>query len=80
MTWTSFAFERTSSWEAECTARHVHTLDELETFVEQLRAFGLACGKVYHAAGNIRSPTSGGGLAPPCCGLPRPALRTAHAL
>lgn len=60
MAWSTFAFDRSTAWEAECTARHVHTLDELETFIEQLRAFGLACGKAYRAAGNIRSPTSGG--------------------
>ena len=60
MTWTTFAFDRTTAWEAECTARHVHTLAELETFVVQLRAFGLACRKMYQAAGNIRSPTVGG--------------------
>ena len=60
MTWTTFAFDRTAAWEAACTARHVHTLEELEKFVEQLRAFGLACCKMYRAAGNIRSPTAGG--------------------
>ena len=60
MTWTAFAYDRAAAWETEGSTRHVHTIEELETLVDQLWAFGRACGRVYRAAGNVRSPTVGG--------------------
>ena len=60
ITWTAFAFDQAMAWEAARTTRHVHTIDELETFVDHLRMFGQACGRSYRAAANIRSPTDGG--------------------